>query len=175
MAIYSVAETTNMLAVRGAARIFNAVADFTVENGMFGHLEELAKGYSHVYRFVLGEKAGYPTVMVKAPEWQEDECRITNQRKDQFCIEEGVVFRAYVVSMNDEIALSAKGFVGEPEVGKFATIDATGRLAIADEAAEGKTCFEIMRKRTQGATLVTSVRDYGYAQVMYTAKVKSLA
>ena len=34
---------------------------------------------------------------------------------------------------------------------------------------------KIMRKRQIGSTLVTGVRTYGYARMMYTVKVESLA
>ena len=34
---------------------------------------------------------------------------------------------------------------------------------------------KIMRKRQIGSTLVTKVREYGYARMMYTVKVESLA
>lgn len=172
--IHTVCETTNLGAVKFAERIFDAVADIDVDNGTIGYLDGLTETQD-IYKFVAGAKEGAQAVLAHNPEWDYDECRITNQRKDKFFNPEGERFRAYVLKMNDEFTLTEAGFVGKPEVGKFATIDATGKLAICDAKAEGQFCVEIMRKRTQGATLVTSVRDYGYAQMMYTAKVVALA
>lgn len=176
MAVYSVCETSNLRAVHYAERIFDAVADFDVENGMLGYLDGLAEGESHTYKFVKGSKEGAFVVLAHNPEWNEDNSRITNQRKDKFFIPAGTKFRAYVIKVNDEFALSPEGFVGTPDVDKYVSIDSTGKLAVADEAVEGAVMVgKIMRKRQMGSTLVTGVRNYGYSRMMYEVKVESLA
>lgn len=173
---YTVFESTNMASTKYAERIFDAICDVAVENGTFGHLEELAEGYSHIYKFVAGVKEGFDVVVVDQPAWTEDECRITNQRKDNFICEANVPFRVRVIKVTDEFALSTEGFEGEPEVKKFVTINEAGKLAVADAPVEGAAMVgEIMRKRTMGKTLVTKIREYGYARMLYTVKVKSLA
>lgn len=176
MAIYSVCETTNLRAVHYAERIWDAVADFDVENGMLGHLEDLAEGETHTYNFVKGAKAGKEVVLAHNPEWTEDTTNRLNQRKDKFCIPAGVKFRAFTLKVGDEFALSKEGFTGEPEVDKYVSIDEKGKLAVADAPVEGAVMVgKIMRKRQVGSTLVTPLRTYGYARVMYTVKVESLA
>ena len=52
-----------------------------------------------------------------------------------------------------------------------------GKLAIAgDTIPEGAVMVgKIMRKRQIGSTLVTGIRTYGYARMMYTVKVETLA
>lgn len=176
MAVYSVCETTNLRAVHYAERIFDAVADFDVENGMLGYLDGLADGETHTYKFVKGTKAGKKVVLAHNPEWTEDTSKRTNQRKDKFCIPAGTKFRAFVIAVEDEFALSPEGFAGQPEVDKYVSIDENGKLAVADAAADGAVMVgKIMRKRQIGSTLVTTVRSYGYARMMYDVKVESLA
>ena len=174
--VHTVCETTNLRAVHYAERIWDAVADFDVENGMLGHLEELADGETHTYNFVKGAVAGKQVVLAHNPEWTEDTSNRLNQRKDKFYIPAETKFRAFTLAVGDEFALSKEGFAGEPEVGKYVSINADGKLAIADEApADAVMVGKIMRKRQIGSTLVTGVRTYGYARMMYEVKVEALA
>lgn len=174
--IHAVCETTNLRAVHYAERIWDAIATEDVDNGTLGYLDELADGYTHIYNFVKGTKEGAPVVLVHMPEWTEDTSNRLNQRKDKFFNEANIPFRAFTLKEGDEFALSKEGFVGEPEVGKFVSIDASGKLAVADAAPEGVVMVgKIMRKRQIGSTLVTKEREYGYARMMYTVKVESLA
>ena len=176
MAVHTVCETTNLRATHYAARIFDCICDVDVDNGTFGYMDELAEGYSHVYNFKAGTKEGKQVVIAHNPEWTEDTSNRLNQRKDKFFIPAGTVFRAFVIDEMDEVALSEQGFSGTPEVGKYVTIDDNGKLAVADEAAEGAVMVgKIMRQRRVGSTLVTPLRDYGYARMMYTVKVETLA
>lgn len=176
MAIRSVCETTNLRAVHYAERILDAVADFEVENGMLGHLEDLAEGETHTYNFVKGVKAGKQVVLAHNPEWTEDTSNRLNQRKDKFFIPEGIKFRAFTLAVGDEFALSKEGFAGEPEVNKYVSINNEGRLEVADAPVEGAVMVgKIMRKRQVGSTLVTKVREYGYSRMMYDVKVEALA
>ena len=176
MAVYSVCETTNLRAVHYAERIWDAVADFDVENGMLGHLEELAEGETHTYNFVKGATAGKQVVLAHNPEWTEDTSNRLNQRKDKFYIPAETKFRAFTLAVGDEFALSKEGFAGEPEVGKYVSINNDGKLAVADAPVDGAVMVgKIMRKRQIGSTLVTSLRTYGYSRMMYEVKVEALA
>ena len=173
---YSVCETTNLRCVHYAERIWDAVADFDVENGMIGYLDGLRDDGGVIYNFKAGTSEGKAVVLAHNPEWTEDTSRMTNQRKDKFFIEAGIPFRAYTLKEGDEFALSLEGFSGEPEVGKYVSVDANGKLEVADAAAEGAVMVgKIMRKRQIGSTLVTDIRAYGYSRMMYTVKVESLA
>ena len=177
MAVHAVCETTNLRATHYAARIFDCVCDVDIDNGTLGYMDGLAKGYSHIYNFKAGAKEGAVVVLAHNPEWTEDTSRMTNQRKDKFFIPAGTPFRAFVVDAQDEFALSPEGFAGEPEVDKYVSIDANGKLKIeGDTAPEGAVMVgKIMRKRQVGSTLVTGLRTYGYKRMMYTVKVESLA
>ncbi len=176
MAVYSVFESTNMASTHYAERIFDCVCDEIVENGMFGHIEELAEEGGVVYKFVKGVKEGFPTVVCDQPVWTEDTSLMANQRKDKFAVEAGVVFRARAIKKNDEFALSPEGFEGTPEAGKYVSVADTGKLVVADAAPEGAVMVgKIMRKRQIGSTLITKAHEYGYARVMHTVKVESLA
>ena len=176
MAVHTVCETTNLRATHYVARIFDCVCDVDVDNGTFGYMDELAEGHSHVYNFKAGTKEGKQVVIAHNPEWTEDTSNRLNQRKDKFFIPAGTVFRAFVIDELDEVALSEQGFSGAPEVGKYVTIDGNGKLVVADEATEGAAMVgKIMRKRQIGSTIVTPLRDYGYARMMYTVKAESLA
>lgn len=173
--VHTVAETTNLRCVHYAERIWDAVADFNVDNGTFGYLENPKDG-GVIYDFKTGTSNGKAPVMAHNPEWTEDTSRMTNQRKDKFFIEANVPFRAYTLHEGDEFALSAEGFAGKPEIDKYVSINADGKLAVADAPVEGAAMVgKIMRKRQIGSTLVTGVRTYGYARMMYTVKVESLA
>lgn len=173
--IHCVAETSNLRCVHYAERIWDAVATEDIDNGTFGYLENPTDG-GVIHNFVKGTKTGSSVVMAHNPEWDYDTSRMTNQRKDKFYIEAGVPFRAYTLHKGDEFALSAEGFTSTPEVGKYVSVNANGKLDVADEAAEGAVMVgKIMRKRQIGSTLVTDLRTYGYERMMYTVKVESLA
>ena len=176
MAVYSVCETTNLRAVHYAERIWDAVADFDVENGTIGYLEN-PSDEGVIHNFKAGTMAGKKPVLVHMPEWTEDTSKKVNQRKDKFVNVEGIPFRAFTLAVGDEFALSPEGFSVEPVVGQYVTVDANGKLAIAGDAAPEGEVFvgKIMRKRQIGSTLVTKEREYGYARMMYTVKVESLA
>ena len=175
MAVHAVCETTNLRAVHYAERIWDAVSDVDIDNGTLGYLEGQHEEGGVIYDFKAGTKEGAPVVLVHMPEWTEDTSRMTNQCKDKFVNVAGIPFRAFTLTVGDEFALSPEGFVGEPEVGKYVTIDANGKLVVADEAADAPMVGKIMRKRQIGSTLVTGVRTYGYARMMYTVKVETLA
>lgn len=172
---YTCFESQNMLSTHYAKRIFDAVCDAPVENGTFGYLDGVVEEGGVIYKFVPGVKDGCEIVVVDQPAWTEDTSRMTNQRKDKFRIEANVPFRCRVVAKNDEMGFSAEGFVGEPVIGKYVTIDANGKLAVANEATDAPMVGKIMRKRQIGSTLVTGIRTYGYARMMYTVKVETLA
>ena len=170
-------ETTNLKAVHYAARIWDGISDVNVDNGTIGYLDGQFEDGSVIYNFKAGTMDGKTPVLVHMPEWNEDTSRMTNQRKDKFTNVAGRPFRCFTLTEGDEFALSEDGFMSEPEVGKYVTVDASGKLAIAgDTAPEGAVMVgKIMRKRQIGSTLVTGVRTYGYARMMYTVKVETLA
>lgn len=184
---YSVFESTNMRAVRFAERIFDCVSDENVENGTFGHFEEIAEGYTHVYKFVKGVKEGAPVVVANNPAWSEDECRRSNQRRDQFVIPAGTVFRAYVMHENDEFGITLEGFSADTQSvvaeqtdfaanDVFVTVGEDGKLVASTSASEGSVMEgRIERKRMIGATLLTGVREYGYANAIFEVRVTTLA
>lgn len=174
--IHTVCETSNLRCVHYAERIWDAVADFDVDNGTLGYLDDVAVEGGVIYNFKTGTSEGKSVVLAHNPEWTEDTSRMTNQRKDKFFVPAGVPFRAYTLHEGDEFALSTEGFVGTPEIGKYVSIDANGKLAVADAPVDGAVMVgKIMRKRQIGSTLVTGVRTYGYARMMYMVKVESLA
>ncbi|MBQ4164574.1 MAG: hypothetical protein IJD87_05785 [Turicibacter sp.] len=180
MAVYNVFESTNMASTHYAERIFDAICDVDVENGTFGYLDELADGYSHIYNFKAGTKEGAFVVVADQPVWDEDTCRRTNQRKDKFVIEAGTPFRVRVVKERDEFAIAAEGFASDTrenaDVNKYVSIDAAGKLAVADAPVDGAAMNgKIMRTRVMGGIVTTAVRDYGYSRKMYEIKVESLA
>jgi hypothetical protein len=175
MAVHAVCETTNLRAVHYAERIWDAVSDIDIDNGTLGYLEDKEDG-GVICNFKAGTKKGAQVVLVHMPEWTEDTSRMTNQRKDKFTNVAGRPFRAFTLTKGDEFALSAEGFVGTPEIGKYVSIDDSGKLVVADAPVEGAVMVgKIMRKRQIGSTLVTKVREYGYKRMMYTVKVETLA
>lgn len=175
MAVHTVCETTNLRAVHYAERIWDGVCNEDIDNGTIGYLDGQAEEGGVIYNFVAGSKEGMQPVLVHMPEWNPDTSNKLNQRKDKFFNEAGVPFRCFTLKVGDEFALSTEGFSGTPEVGKYVSIDASGKLAVADAAAEGAVMVgKIMRKRPIDSTLVTPLRTYGYARMMYTVKVESL-
>ena len=174
--VHTVCETTNLRAVHYAERIWDGISEVDIDNGTLGYLGEQAVEGGVIYNFTAGTMEGKTPVLVHMPEWSEDTSNRLNQRKDKFYNEANVPFRCFTLHEGDEFALSAEGFAGTPEVGKYVTIDANGKLAVADAASEGAVMVgKIMRKRQIGSTLVTGIRTYGYARMMYTVKVESLA
>lgn len=176
MAVHAVCETTNLRAVHYAERIWDAVSDKDIDNGTLGYLDGVSVEGGVVYNFKAGTMAGKKPVLVHMPEWTEDTTNRLNQRKDKFFNEAGVPFRAFTLAEGDEFALSAEGFVGEPAIGAYVSINADGKLAVSDAPVDGAVMTgKIMRKRQIGSTLVTELRTYGYSRMMYTVKVESLA
>jgi hypothetical protein len=175
--VHTVCETTNLRCVHYAERIWDAVANFDVDNGTFGYLDGLKVEGGVIYNFVTGTKEGSAVVMAHNPEWTEDTCRRTNQRKDKFYIKANVPFRAYTLHEGDEFAVSTEAFSGTPEVGKYVTINANGKLEVSDSApADGAAMVgKIMRSRIMGTVITTVEHDYGYSRKMYEVKVESLA
>ena len=175
MAVHAVCETTNLRAVHYAERIWDAVADIDIDNGTIGYLEN-PSDEGVIYNFKTGTMEGKELVLVHMPEWTEDTSNRLNQRKDKFYNVAGIPFRAFTLKEGDEFALSPEGFAGKPEVGKYVSVNADGKLAVADAPVDGATMVgRIMRKRQIGSTLVTGVRTYGYSRMMYMVKVESLA
>lgn len=184
---YSVFESTNMRAVHFAERIFDCVADEAIENGTFGYFEEIADGYSHIYKFVKGTKEGAPVVVANNPAWSEDECRRSNQRRDQYIIPAGTPFRAFMLHEHDEFGITIEGISADTQSvvaeqtdfasnDVFLTIGDDGKLVASTSSTEGAVMeARIERKRMIGATLLTGAREYGYANAMYEARIKVLA
>lgn len=180
MAKHTIFESTNMRAAHYAKRIFDCVASTDLDNGTFGYMDGLEKGQSHIYKFVPGVKEGKQIVVVNAPVWTEDESSRANQRKDKFFIPAGTPFRAFCVDMDDEFAISKEGATSATrdnlDVGKYLTIDADGKLKVSAAKTEGVAFeAEVVRKRSMGETLVTKAHEYGYSNMMYTAKINVLA
>ena len=174
--VHVVCETTNLRAVHYAERIWDGIATEDVENGTIGYLDGQSEEGGVIYNFAKGTKEGMRPVLVHMPEWTEDTSNRLNQRKDKFVNKKGTPFRCFTLHDGDEFALSAEGFEGAPEVGKFVSVNANGKLAVADAPVDGAVMVgKIMRKRQIGSTLVTKVREYGYKRMMYTVKVESLA
>lgn len=184
---YTVFESINMGSTHYAERIFDCVCDKDVENGTFGYMDGLAEGYDHVYKFAFGTKDGAAIVVADQPAWNEDECRITNQRRDNFIIPAGTPFRVRIVKENDEFGITINGFVDASketvkntssfvDTDVFVTIDASGKLSAASAAIDGAPMnAKIMRKRILGGTLVTPIRTYGDTTTMYEVKIQDLA
>ena len=176
MAVHTVCETTNLRAVHYAERIWDAVSNVDIDNGTLGYLDGVSVEGGVIYNFKAGTMSGKTPVLVHMPEWTEDTSNRLNQRKDKFVNVAGVPFRAFTLAKGDEFALSTEGFVGTPEIGKYVSINANGKLEVADAPAEDAVMVgKIMRKRQIGSTLVTELRTYGYKRMMYTVKVESLA
>ena len=187
MAKYTVFESTNMASTKYAERIFDAIADQDIENGTFGYLNGLADGETVIYNFVAGYKKGEDIVVVDNPAWTEDESRITNQRRDKYINEAGVPFRVRSIKKRDEFAVTIEGVseatrelvsgaVDFSDAPIYLTIDAkTGKL-VASENKVTDADFEatVMRKRIVGALLSTPLRNYGYSNPIYEAKVTTL-
>ena len=183
MAVHTVFETTNVLASRFGKRIFDVVCDEDIDNGTFGYLGDQIEEGSHIYKFEKGFKAGEPVLVANAPAWDEDTCRITNQRRDKFYIEAGTPFRGFELAKNDEFAISIQGVTpasqAKMKIGAFLTIDAdTGKLVASETAAEADSApvmeAVVERKRIVGGTLVTAAHNYGYANELFTARIKVL-
>lgn len=176
MAVHTVCETTNLRAVHYAERIWDAVSENNIDNGTLGYLDGQADEGGVIYNFKTGAMKGKALVLAHNPEWTEDTSRRTNQRKDKFFVPAGVPFRAFTLAEGDEFALSAEGFVGEPKVGSYVSVDDNGKLVVADAPADDAVMVgKIMRERRAGSTLVTGIRTYGYSCMMYTVKVETLA
>lgn len=174
--VHVVCETTNLRAVHYAERIWDGIATEDIDNGTIGYLDGQFEEGGVIYNFVKGVKEGMFPVLVHMPEWNPDTSNRLNQRKDKFFNEAGVPFRCFTLREGDEFALSPEGFAGTPEVGKYVSVNAEGKLAVADAPVDGAVMVgKIMRKRQIGSTLITEVRPYGYERMMYTVKVESLA
>lgn len=181
--MYAVFESTNMQSTHFAKRIFDVVANQDIENGTIGYLDGLADGYDVIYNFTTGVKEGAVIVVADQPAWNEDTSRITNQRRDNFVIKAGTPFRARVIAITDEFAISAEGFtVATRDLvvnttdfkanDVYVTVDATGKLvasntSIPDALFEGK----VMRKRVVGGVLTTNAHTYGHTYSLYEVKV----
>lgn len=176
---YGVIESTNMKSIHRGGRIYDAIADVDIENGTVGYIDELADGETHIYTFHKGVKAGKTLVIVDQPVWDADTSKRTNQRKDKFICKAEIPFRVRKLYADDEFAISAecidKTTRANIDINKFVTVNADGKFVVADATNE-TAIFEgkVMRKRTQGATLLTTAHTYGYSRYLYTVKVARL-
>ena len=174
-----------MRAVHFAERIFDCVADEEIENGTFGYMGELVD--RNIYKFKKGTKEGATVVVVNQPAWTEDTCRTSNQRRDKFVIPAGTPFRVFVVHEEDEFGITIEGISADTQNivadetdfaanDVFLTIGADGKLVASNASTDGAVMeARVERKRMLGATLVTPLREYGYANAMYEARIKVLA
>ena len=181
---YGVFESTNMRSTHAGGRVYDAIADYDVENGTVGHLEGVVNGETVVYKFVKGLAKGKAPVIVDQPAGDDDTSRTINQRKDKFIVEAGTKFRARKIYNDDKFAVSIdciatadqEGF----DAGKTVTVDQNGKFTVVSESAEGEdpadNDFEgvVRYKRTQGNVLVTTAHNYGYSRYMYVIEVTKL-
>ena len=180
MANYGVIESVNMSSTKGSKRIFDCISNVDVENGTFGYLGTLTTD-TNVYNFAKGLSTGKEIVVVDQPAWTADTTYKSNQRKDQFIIPAGTKFRVRVIAIDDEFAVNTAcattATVAALLVGAYVTIDATTGELVASATAATTPAFEgtVMRKRVQGATLVTTANTYGYSRDLYEIKVTTLA
>ena len=184
---YGVVESTNMASTHFAERIFDCVATQDIENGMFGYMDGLADGFSHIYNFVPGTKKGEKVVMVDQPAWNEDECKRSNQRRDKFFVPAGMPFRVRVVKETDEFAVNifaieeaSRATVADTTDfaanDVFVTVGDSGKLVASTSSTDGAVMEgRVMRKRIYGGQLVTPLRTYGSAHELFTVKVTTLA
>lgn len=173
----TVFESINMASTRGAARIFDCVAEEVIENGMVGTLGDLDEGESHIYKFTKGTSEGGNYVIVDQPAWTEDTSKITNQRRDKFVIPADTPFRVRALVLNDEFGVTKSGFTSDSAskaaAGKFVTVDTTGKLKVEDADPGTGFRMKIMRKRIAGGTLATTAHNYGSSMEIYELRVVS--
>ena len=180
MAKYGVIESTNMLSTRGAKRIFDCVASEDIENGLVGYIEELADGESVIYNFHKGLKDGAAIVIVDQPAWSTDTSLRSNQAKDKYIVPAGTPFRVRELGKNDEFGINNmcvnEATRDELAEGVYLTVDGNGKfVASATKTEDAKFEAEVMRKRIQGASLVTESNIYGRSTDIYEVKVTTLA
>lgn len=179
MAVYGVFESVNMKSTKGAERIFDCISDVDIENGLFGYLNGLAAGESVTYNFAKGVSEGKEVVVVDHPAWDYDTTLTSNQRKDKYIIPAGTKFRVRVVALTDEFGINPACVTTASQSllvkDAFLTIDTTGKL-VAKATTTADAPFEavVMRKRLQGASLVTTANTYGYSREIFEAKITSL-
>lgn len=182
---HAVFESVNMAATKYAERIFDCVCDEPIDNGTFGHMEELVD--RNIYKFVPGVKAGEKVLVAHMPEWDEDETSKLNQRRSHFYIPAGMPFRAYVCKETDEFGISIEGVSADTQSvvadetdfmanDVFLTVGDDGKLVASTDSTDGAVMeARIERKRLHGAKLITSLRQYGSDYAMYEARIKVLA
>lgn len=187
--VHTVFESTNLAAVKYAKKMFDCVCDTDIDNGTFGHMEELVS--AKIYKFVPGVKAGEEVVVAHMPEWDEDETSKLNQRRNHFYIPAGMPFRVYSLTMSDKFAISIEGFTEATktivsdetdflENDVFLTVGEGGKLAASKTTAVDEDSAPVMEariegKRLHGAKLITPLRQYGSDYAMYEARIKVLA
>lgn len=173
---YTVFESCNLGSTHYDGKIFDAVANEDLENGVFGYIDGLQTGSDTIYVFKKGTKAGEPVYVIDQPAWNEDTHHRTNQRKDKFINKAGSVFRIREVKRNDKFGITIDGITAASQatmdVGKYVTIDASTGKLVAAGSSSGATFEGIVEgKRTSGATLVTTAHNYGHSAVMYKVRV----
>lgn len=178
-------ESTNLVGTKYAKKIFDCVAESDIDNGTFGHMEELVD--AKIYKFVPGLKEGEEVLVAHMPEWDEDETSVLNQRRNHFYIAAGTPFRAYSLAKSDKFAISIEGVSdATQDVVKsetdflandvFLTVGDDGKLVASATATDGALMeARIEGKRMHGAKLITPLRQYGSDYAMYEARIKVLA
>lgn len=182
---HTVFESTNLAATKYAKKMFDCVADTDIDNGTFGHMEELVD--AKIYKFMPGLKAGEEVVVAHMPEWDEDETSKLNQRRNHFYIPAGMPFRVYSLTMSDKFAISIEGFSADTQSvvsdetdflanDVFLTVGDDGKLVASTTATDGVVMeARVEGKRLHGAKLITPLRQYGSDYAMYEARIKVLA
>lgn len=205
MAKYCVFDSTNMRATHFAERIFDCVSDEDIENGTFGYLGELAdrniykfvKGAKDGEAVVVVNQPAWTEDTCRTSNQRRDKFIIPAGTPFRvFAVHEGDEFGITIEgisSATQNIVGSETDFAANDV---FLTIGTDGKLvasttapavASGDDVVEldgstttGQAAFvpmvaRIERKRMMGATLVTPLREYGYANAMYEARIKVLA
>lgn len=176
----NVFESTNMLCVKFAKRILDAVCDEEIENGTFGYLE----GTDDIKTFKKGYKEGCEIVVANNPAWNLDMVNSTSRtatRRDKFVIEAGTPFRAFVVAKGDTFATAIEGVTtaSQDKMKKdaYVTIDATTGKLVAKATSTADAAFEavVEKERLHGGVIETAAHNYGYSTKMYECTVKKLS
>ena len=164
MAIHGVIESTNMASTRYG--MVDAKVTSAVDNGNVGYVE--GGEFKTFTADTIGKRQ---VVILDTPAWNYNESSIENQRNDAFTNEAGTIARGRNVALNDKFGLNAEAIDGTPAVGKYLVLAANSTKLKVSATAEGAFCAKIEEVRTNGLTLTTGARTYGYSYPLYIAKV----
>lgn len=156
-----VAESTNLVATNYGRHIFNVKASEDIDNGKVVDIDKMKYEENEYFTMVEPTATSRVGLILSVPVGP-DEKPLTATYEYNFYNGKNEIMRVYELAVDDKFTISANGFSGVPEVGKYVEADGYD-LKINDSEPTATFYGEIIEviKRTGGTFYKVLVRKNG--------------